>query len=223
MRLSQPISCTTPRMRSLRLNWGRISRSPSGSKNTAMPLLSPVGLGGVSRPRRTHLSRLQYPARRQETYIEGLFDQHNELQYDAGLDAAWIDVLPRLYTPARYAFHTVQMASHYLVQIVPSSTIRNCATYQAADALRCVSHLAYRAAELKQTYPNSGFGTAERTAWENDPAWQGFRELMEKVLVTYDWARVLSRSIWWQSWPSTRFSCVNWQLPAVGRATACSA
>ena len=95
--------------------------------------------------------------------------------------------LPRLYTPARYAFHTVQMASHYLVQIVPSSTIRNCATYQAADALRCVSHLAYRTAELKQTYPDSGFGTAERAAWENAAAWQGFRELMEKVLVAYDW------------------------------------
>ena len=92
-----------------------------------------------------------------------------------------------MYTPVRYAFHTVQMASHYLVQIVPSSTIRNCATYQAADALRCVSHLAYRTAELKQTYPDGGFGTAERAAWENDAAWQGFRELMEKVLVAYDW------------------------------------
>ena len=42
----------------------------------------------------------------QETYIEGLFDQHNELQYDAGLAAAWVAILPRLYTPARYAFHT---------------------------------------------------------------------------------------------------------------------
>lgn len=123
----------------------------------------------------------------QETYIEGLFDQHNELQYDAGLGPAWVDVLPRLYTPARYAFHTVQMAAHYLVQIVPSSTIRNCATYQAADALRCVSHIAYRTAELQKTYPDSGFGTAERAAWENDDAWQGFRALMEKVLVVYDW------------------------------------
>ena len=123
----------------------------------------------------------------QETYIEGLFDQHNELQHDAGLNAAWVTVLPRLYTPARYAFHTVQMASHYLVQIVPSSTIRNCVTYQAADALRCVSHLAYRTAELKQTWPDRGFGTAERATWENDPAWQGFRELMEKVLIAYDW------------------------------------
>jgi toluene monooxygenase system protein E len=30
--------------------------------------------------------------------------------------------------------------------------------------------------------------TDERSYWETDPAWQGFRELMEKVLVTWDWA-----------------------------------
>jgi len=124
---------------------------------------------------------------RQETYIEGLLDQHNELTYDAGLDDAWVAVLRRLYTPARYLMHTVQMASHYLVQIVPSSTIRNCALYQAADALRCLSHIAYRTAELKQTYPDYGFSSTELTMWEQDAAWQGFRRLMEKVLVAYDW------------------------------------
>ena len=123
----------------------------------------------------------------QETYVEGLLDQHNERHYDAGLDPAWVDVLARLYSPARYVFHTVQMASHYLVQIVPSSTIRNCALYQAADAMRCVSHIAYRTAELRQTYPDKGFGSAERQRWENDAAWQGFRRLMERVLVAYDW------------------------------------
>ena len=123
----------------------------------------------------------------QETYIEGVLDQHNEMQYDAGLDPAWVAVLVRLYTPARYLLHTVQMSSHYLVQIVPSSTIRNCVLYQAGDALRGVSHVAYRTAELKQTYPNVGFGETEQAVWETDSAWQGFRELMEKVLITYDW------------------------------------
>ena len=24
--------------------------------------------------------------------------------------------------------------------------------------------------------------------WENAPAWQGYRELMERTLVAYDWA-----------------------------------
>ena len=70
---------------------------------------------------------------------------------------------------------------------MPSSTIRNCATYQAADAIRCVSHIAYRTAELKNAYPDKGFGTTEKETWENDVAWQGFRELMEKVLIAYDW------------------------------------
>ncbi len=123
----------------------------------------------------------------QETYVEGLLDEYNELGHDAELRDDWVGSLARLYTPARYLFHTLQMSSHYLVQIVPSSTIRNCATYQATDELRCVSHIAYRTAELAQAHPNAGFGTGEREIWEKDEVWQGFRELMEKQLIAYDW------------------------------------
>ena len=50
-----------------------------------------------------------------------------------------------------------------------------------------MSHIAYRTAELRQTYSDKGFGSAERQRWENDAAWQGFRRLMERVLVAYDW------------------------------------
>ena len=38
------------------------------------------------------------------------------------------------------------------------------------------------------SFDDVGFGTGERGAWENDPAWQGFRKLVEKGLVAYDWA-----------------------------------
>ena len=127
----------------------------------------------------------------QETYAEGLLDEFNEQQHDAGLDKDWVSCLQALYTPSRYLIHTLQMASHYLVQIVPSSTLRNCAIYQAADQLRALSHVAYRTAELGLTYPENGFGDSERNTWEQAPAWQAFRELMEKVLVTYDWGENL--------------------------------
>ncbi len=123
----------------------------------------------------------------QETYVEGLLDEYDDLEHDAGLDGAWQSTLQSLYTPGRYLVHTVQMASHYLVQIVPSSTIRNCVLYQAADQMRWLSHIAYRTAELKEHCPDRGYGSSERQMWEEDAAWQGFRELMEKVLVTYDW------------------------------------
>ena len=96
--------------------------------------------------------------------------------------------LAQLYTPGRYLLHTVQMASSYLVHIPPTSTIGNCAAFQAADAFRWVSRTAYRTRELSIAHPGAGFGETERRMWEELPAWQGFRELMEKALVAYDWA-----------------------------------
>ena len=51
-----------------------------------------------------------------------------------------------------------------------------------------MTHTAYRTRELAQSFPELGFATAERQAWEEDAAWQGFRELVEKALVAYDWA-----------------------------------
>lgn len=123
-----------------------------------------------------------------ETYVLGLFDQFNEREHDKSLNPNWAGTLARLYTPGRYLFHTLQMCSAYLAQMGPASTISLCAGFQAADSLRWLSHTAYRAKELSLTFPEKGFGTNERSYWENDSAWQGFRELMEKVLVAYDWA-----------------------------------
>jgi toluene monooxygenase system protein E len=124
----------------------------------------------------------------QETYVEGLLDQHNDEEHDKGLDADWVRSLAAHYAPGRYLLHTVQMASAYLVHMSPASTISNCAAFQSADQLRWLSHVAYRTAELAQTHPALGLGAAERSHWEELPAWQRFRELMECVLATRDWA-----------------------------------
>ncbi len=123
-----------------------------------------------------------------ETYVDGLIRDHAKNDHDASLGADWVAALARLYTPTRYPLHCLQMGSAYLVQMVPASTIENCAMFQAADQLRWVSRVAYRTKELANTYTNAGFVTGERKAWEEDPCWQGFRELMERVLVAYDWA-----------------------------------
>lgn len=128
----------------------------------------------------------------QETYVFGLFDQFSARGHDAMLDRAWAKTLARLYTPGRYLFHTLQMGSAYLTQIAPASTISNCAAYQTADSLRWLTHTAYRTAELAKTFPDLGFGKGERQAWEQDPAWQGFRELLERALVAWDWSECFS-------------------------------
>lgn len=123
----------------------------------------------------------------QENYVFGLFDQFNSREYDKGLDQRWLGTLALRYAPARYLFHTVQMASAYVGQMAPASTITNCAYFQMADCLRLVSHTAYRTKELSIACTNLGFGTGERRCWEDEPVWQGFRELMEKVLIAWDW------------------------------------
>lgn len=123
----------------------------------------------------------------QETYVFSVLSQFNEREHDKGLDPAWAGTLARLLAPSRYVFHTLQMASAYAMQMAPASTISNCFAFQAADSLRWVHHTAYRTEELSRTFVGKGFGVNERQYWEEDPAWQGMRELMEKVLVAWDW------------------------------------
>ena len=124
----------------------------------------------------------------EEAYVDGLLDEYDRLGHDARLSSQWLDSLARLYAPGRYLTHTVQMASAYLVHMAPASTITICAAFQMGDSLRWVSRIAYRTRELAKHHPGDGFGENERHFWEEDEAWQGFRELTEKVLVAYDWA-----------------------------------
>ena len=123
----------------------------------------------------------------QEAYVDGLLDQHARQQHDKGLSKPWLATLAQLYTPSRYLLHSVQMASAYLVSIAPASSICNCAIFQSGDALRWVSRTAYRTRELANAHPGLGFGTGERRLWEESREWQGFRELAERMLATYDW------------------------------------
>ena len=124
----------------------------------------------------------------QETYVNGLLEQFAERDHDQTIDGNWVSTLARIYTPSRYLFHTLQLGSAYTGQVAPSSTITNCCYFQCADSLRWLTHTAYRTKELANHHPSAGFGANERSMWENDPAWQGFRELMEKALVAWDWA-----------------------------------
>ncbi len=124
----------------------------------------------------------------QENYVYGLFDQFNERGHDQMLEAGWVAFLAKSYTPVRYLFHAVQLGSAYVHQMAPASTITNCATYATADHLRWVTHTAYRTRELAIAFPDSGFAERERALWEEDSRWQGFRELLEKALVAWDWA-----------------------------------
>jgi toluene monooxygenase system protein E len=124
----------------------------------------------------------------QETYVFGLLDQFSSRGHDTMLEPGWAEHLAHLYTPARYLFHALQMGSAYLTQLAPASTISNCAAYQTADSLRWLTHTAYRTKELSLAFPDLGFAREERRIWEQAPAWQGWRRLVEEALVAWDWA-----------------------------------
>lgn len=128
----------------------------------------------------------------QEAFVFGLFDQMSERGHDGLLERPWAGALARLYAPMRYLFHTLQMMSAYVTMMAPASEISNACVYQAGDHFRWVSHTAYRTAELARTFPDVGFGRDERRCWEDDPAWQGLRELVERALVTWDWAEAFT-------------------------------
>lgn len=123
----------------------------------------------------------------QESFVDGLIEDHSRNEHDSSMPDAWTELLGRAYTPSRYLMHAVQMSSNYLVALSPASAISNCFMFQAGDHLRWLSRVAYRTAELKVAKPSQGFDEAERKHWEQSPEWQGFRELAERVLVAWDW------------------------------------
>jgi toluene monooxygenase system protein E len=123
----------------------------------------------------------------QEEYIDGVLNEHNDIGHDEDLSDDWLNLLENLYTPRRFIQVTLQMTSAYVLQIAPASTITACAGFQEGDEFRWLQRIAYRTRELQIAHPDRGFGSNERKIWEQSPAFQGIRELMEKTLIAYDW------------------------------------
>jgi toluene monooxygenase system protein E len=128
-----------------------------------------------------------------EVYAEGVVDSFEALDHDAGLDPAWVDILARVYLPARYAFHILQITSLYVGQLGPSAAITNASFFQAADELRALQWIAYRAKSLSLTHgAHLADSTIARSIWEDDPAWQPTREVLEQLLLAYDWGEAFT-------------------------------
>jgi hypothetical protein len=128
-----------------------------------------------------------------EVYAEGVVDHFEANDHDASLDPAWVSVLGRLYLPARFAFHVLQLTSFYVGQLGPSAAITNAAFFQAADELRALQWIAYRAKSLSLAH-GAELANSEtaRAIWEDDPAWQPARETLETLLLAYDWGEAFT-------------------------------
>lgn len=124
-----------------------------------------------------------------ETFIDVLYEQNEELRANDILSDEWLNFLLQAFTPFRYAGHGLQMIASYGAMIGPSSYISNCFHFQAADEMRRVQRIAYRAKELQKKYPEKGFAANERSIWEQNSMWQPLREITERLLIEYDWGK----------------------------------
>ena len=115
-------------------------------------------------------------------------DEFERRKHDASLQTDWVRLLKRLYLPARFPMHALQMTGLYMAQLAPSSFITNAGYFQAADELRRIQWVAYRAKALSLEHgPELASSAHTRQRWEEDPAWQPLRETVEKMLIAYDW------------------------------------
>jgi toluene monooxygenase system protein E len=137
-------------------------------------------------PRETTYTRYTALQARQETHADELLLAMERPEYDAGLSADWLRTLEQVILPLRYPFHGLQMVSSYVAQMAPASRVTIAALFQTADEIRRIQRLAYRMAQLRQSRPR--FAENSRMLWQEAPVWQPLRQLVERLLITFDWA-----------------------------------
>lgn len=137
-------------------------------------------------PRETTYTKYTEVQREKEVFVDGIMEEIERTGYDAHLRPAWLHIFPRVVAPFRYPGHGFQMIASYIGQMAPSGRITIAAVLQSGDEMRRVQRIAYRIRQLQQLYP--GFAADSRTLWQTDPTWQPLREVVEKLLVAYDWA-----------------------------------
>ena len=139
-------------------------------------------------PRQTTYTTYTTMQRTREAFVSGLLDSISD-DYDRGLSPQWVAVLDRVLAPLRYPGHGLQMVAAYIGQMAPSTRITIAVTFQAADEMRRVQRIAYRMRQLQVTHPE--FGRTAQQTWQDDPIWQPLREVIETLLVTWDWGEAL--------------------------------
>src|SRR5690606_3877752 len=141
-------------------------------------------------PRATTYTKYTELQKTKETFVDELLKSIEETTYDARLSPAWVDVLSRAIGPLRYPIHGLQMVAGYVGHLAPSGRLVVACAFQAADEMRRIQRLAYRACQLRARDPD--FATRSRADWEGDAMWQPLRRAVEQLLVTYDWGEAFT-------------------------------
>jgi toluene monooxygenase system protein E len=128
-----------------------------------------------------------------EVYLDGVIDRLEAEAPFAGVTSVWPRVAGELLVPLRFPLHVLQMVGLYVGQMAPSSFITNAAHFQAADEMRRIQRLAYWTKLLADAFDPLYATTAHaRTAWEDREEFQPLRQLLEELLVAYDWGEAFA-------------------------------
>ncbi len=151
-----------------------------------------------------------------EVYLDLLIDEHEARDSVSALDPGWVATLRALFVPLRFPLHVLQMVSLYVGQMAPSSYITNAAYFQAADEMRRVQRIAYWTKVLANAHGEDLAATeTARRPWEDDPAWQPLRKVLEELLVAYDWGEAFA-ALNLAVKPAVD-AAVNWQFAELAR------
>jgi toluene monooxygenase system protein E len=137
-------------------------------------------------PRETTYTKYTQLQHAKEVFCDGLLASIEDSGYDAALGPEARALLAAALPPLRFVLHGFQMIAAYVGHLAPEGRVTIAAALQAADELRRIHRIAYRMAQLRRVDP--GFGADSRTTFERDEAWRPLRELVEALLVTWDWA-----------------------------------
>jgi len=95
-----------------------------------------------------------------------------------------------LLSAARFPLHGFQMVAAYVGALAPSGRIGIAAAFQAADEMRRIQRLCQWLSRSGMPVPQ--LDALGREIWQQNPAFQPLRQLVERLLVTYDWGVALT-------------------------------
>jgi propane monooxygenase small subunit len=106
----------------------------------------------------------------------------------AGWKRGWTKVVERHVGAWAHAEHGIGLHVYTTAQRdAPTNMINNALAVAATHKLRLGQDLILYNLELSEALEDFE-GSAHRDAWQNDPAWQGVRENVERLTATRDWA-----------------------------------
>lgn len=133
-----------------------------------------------------HLTYSAYVAERreQEVFLDRVFERSQRPMPTA------LEPLVGVLSALRFPFHALQMVAAYVGALAPGGRIAVTAALQAADELRCIQQICRwlsRCGKTKEEVDVLG-----RQLWQEAPEFQPLRQLIERLLITYDWAAALT-------------------------------